>query len=97
VRAAKGAGVGAIHDTGVVNAVIACLEHQSPFCVAAAAEALRLVGDTWDGQAFFAGNGAVSALVSVMKRQALPADIEKETGTFSRCAHADERFYVSLM
>lgn len=63
----------AFKPAGGVDALVETLEHECPFCVAAAAEALGLVGKAVKGgQAAIEASGAVPALVHVIRKQ-LPA------------------------
>jgi hypothetical protein len=58
------------HLPGIVKVLVAALEHDSPFCVAAAAAALNRVGDYKRmGQRLIEKTGAISALLDVIKRE----------------------------
>jgi hypothetical protein len=77
----------ALKDAGVVDALVALLEHESPFCTAAAAGVLGWIGKTQEGgQAALAANGAVPALVRVIERQLPACALDGEMPIFSRSA-----------
>jgi hypothetical protein len=80
---AGGGFLGAIADVGVVDTMVATLQHDSPFCVSAAAGALwRVSRNPGGGKALIEASGAVAALVHVIKRAPAPANLEMETGVF---------------
>jgi hypothetical protein len=75
----------ALDRAGVIDALVATLEHESPFCVAAAAGALAWVGYCKDGgPALMEASGAVPVLVRVVKRQIPARDLETEEPVFCR-------------
>jgi hypothetical protein len=91
--------MGPLKDGGIVDALVATLQHESPFCVAAAAGALALVGQAQGGgKASIQASGAIPALVHVIDRSPSLGDLDTETGLLRRyvlehifryaCAHA---------
>ncbi len=72
---------------GVVNALVAALDHGSPLCVAAAAGALTRIGAYKDvGPRLIEHSSAIPALVGVIKRRIPSRDLEKEAVIFRRYA-----------
>jgi hypothetical protein len=86
--------VGRLGDAGVIRALVATLEHESPYCVGAAATAL---GYVWReervGKKLMEASGALPALLSVIERRPPPGDPDKEPGRFRRYA-PDIKFSV---
>jgi hypothetical protein len=83
--------VGPLHDAGVVDAVVASLQHDSPFCVAAAARALGGFGRIADvGKAMIKASGAIPALVHMIARSPSPGDLGKAKGLFRRYLPEEE-------
>ncbi len=81
--------LGAIADAGVVDTLVATLQHESPFCVSAAAGALWNITLTpGGGKALIEASGAVAALVHVIIRGPPAADLEMEMSVF--CMYAPE-------
>jgi hypothetical protein len=75
----------AFDKAGVIDVLVATLEHDSPFCVAAAAGVLGWVGACRDGgQASLEASGAVPAPVCVVKRQTPARKCEMEDVVFCR-------------
>lgn len=75
--------VGPLVDGGIVSALKHTLEHESPYCVAAAAGVLGMIGqDPGWGKAAIEASGAVAALVCILKRSPSPGDPKTETGLF---------------
>jgi hypothetical protein len=75
-------------DAGIIRTLVATLQHQSPFCGAAAAGALGWVGKTPGvGTASLERSGAVPALVGVIKRGIPAGNLEDVRGVFRRYAH----------
>jgi hypothetical protein len=76
-----------LKHAGVVDAAVAALQHESPFCVAAAAAALGWVGRTrGGGKACIQASGAIPALLRVIDRSPAPGNLETETGILQRYA-----------
>ncbi len=74
-----------IKHRGVVDALVGTLEHESPFCVAAAAACLGLVGEIEQGgQAVLDASGAIPAIVRVIKRQLPTRALDGEMLMFRR-------------
>lgn len=75
----------AFQPAGSADALVEALEHESPFCVAAAAAALGLVGKAMrGGQAAIEASGAIPALVRVIKKK-LPAQrVEGQMAMYRR-------------
>jgi hypothetical protein len=75
-----------LNAAGVIKALVSTLEHESPFCVAAAAGALWLVVATESEAALemFDSSGAIPALVRVIQRKLPPGDADEATGMFRR-------------
>jgi hypothetical protein len=85
--------VGPLGDAGVVDALVATLEHHSPYCVAAAAAALGLFGKkTVLGKTFLEGSGAIPGLIRVIEELAPPAGPEDVLDIF--CTYAPEVTYL---
>jgi hypothetical protein len=77
--------VAALGSAGVIDALVATLEHESPFCIAAAAGALAWVAKYRDGgPALVEASGGVPALVRVVKKQIPARDLESEHPLFCR-------------
>jgi hypothetical protein len=77
--------MGPVNDAGIVNALVATLQHDSPFCVAAAAGPLGWVAQArGGGKACIEASGAVPALVQVIARSLSPGNLEEETDLFRR-------------
>jgi hypothetical protein len=77
----------AFEDVGIVRTLVATLEHESPFCVAAAAGALGWVGKTPGvGTVSLESSGAMPALVGVIKRGIPAGNLEDVPGVFRRYA-----------
>ncbi len=74
-------------DSAFVITLVRMLRHESPYCVAAAAGALSLIGRTSGGDKALVKAHAIPALVRIMQQAKPPVDLEKETGVFRRCAH----------
>ncbi len=75
----------ALAKAGVIDGLVATLEHESPFCVAAAAGALGWAGYCKDGgQASMEASGAVPALVRLVKKQIPARTCEAEDPVFCR-------------
>jgi hypothetical protein len=74
----------AIHDLGVADTLVATLNHESPYCVAAAVITLCWIGQSQGGQRLVDACGAIPALVQVVERRCPPRDLEQETGLFRR-------------
>ncbi len=80
-----------LRDAGVVDAVVASLQHDSPFCVAAAARALGAFGVYPQvGKAIIEASGAIPALVHVIQRSPSPGDLAKAKGLFRRYVAEEE-------
>jgi hypothetical protein len=76
--------LGTLVDAGVVAAAVATLQHNSPYCAAAAAGALRLIGDARYGDhALIEASGAIPALVRLIERPPRPGDPD----LFCECVH----------
>jgi hypothetical protein len=73
-------------EAGVVDALVATLEHESPFCVAAAAGCLGSIGDIEGGQAVLDASRAIPALVRVINRQFPANGLDGEMPMFRRSA-----------
>jgi hypothetical protein len=83
--------VGPLRDAGVVDAVVASLQHDSPFCVAAAAWALGGFGRIADvGKPMVEGSGAIPALIHVVARSPPPGNLAKAKGLFRRYVPEEE-------
>jgi hypothetical protein len=83
--------VGVLDNAGVANALVATLKHQSPYCVAAAAGGLILLGRIpGGGQGLVEAAGAIPALVRVIGKAHPPGDPAKDTGIYQRCAGKHE-------
>jgi hypothetical protein len=85
-------------DAGVLHAVVSTLQHNLPFCAAAAAGALRLIGDAQDGDnTLMEGSGAIPALVRLIERPPRPGDSD----LFRECVHLQypicSRMYLIAM
>ncbi len=75
--------VAPLKDTNVIHAVVASLQHESPFCVAAAAGALGWLAQVpGGGEAYIQTSGAGPALLNVIDRSPPPGNLEKATGLF---------------
>jgi hypothetical protein len=72
---------------GIVDALVATLDHESPFCVAAAAGALSRVFDYIEvGEKLIEDSGAIPALLDVVKRKMPPGDLENQPAIFHKYA-----------
>ncbi len=72
----------------IADALVAALSHESAFCVAAAAGALRGIGDHKSvGQKLMEESGAVPALIGVIKADIQPVATENKTALYRRYAH----------
>lgn len=88
--------LGPLLHGGVLDAVIATLKHESPFCVAAAAAVLYCLGSYPGGrQALGGASDLIPALVHAMARQFPPPNPEQEVGLFRRCACNHANLHVS--
>jgi hypothetical protein len=77
--------LGPINELAVADALIATLQHESPYCVGGAAGIFCAIGGTPDGgQALLEASGAIPALVRVIERAAPPGPADKDTGMFHR-------------
>jgi hypothetical protein len=71
----------------IVSALVAALERESPFCVAAAAGALHWIGCfNKGGQKLIESSGAIPALLGVIKTGISAANFEDQTALFRRYA-----------
>ncbi len=78
--------MGVLADARVLKTLVATLDHESPYCVAAAAACLGPIALFRQGvRAFLKAGDVVPALVRVIARARLPADLEKETALYQRC------------
>jgi hypothetical protein len=83
----------ALDDAGIIDALVATLQHDSPFCIAAAAGALGGVDQTPGvGKALLEARRAMPALVSVLEQSPSPGDPEKEMGVYRRYAAVQRLF-----
>jgi hypothetical protein len=83
----------ALDDAAVIDALVATLQHDSPFCVAAAAGALGWVGQTPGvGKALLDARRAMPALVSVLEQSPSPGDPGKEMGVYRRYVTVQRSF-----
>ncbi len=79
--------LGNLEAAGAVKAVVATLQHYSPFCIAAAASVLGRIGRTPGvGKTLIEASGAIPALVCVVQSLPTPGNLEKEKAVFRRYA-----------
>jgi hypothetical protein len=75
-----------IGESGVADALVATLKHESAYCVAGAAAALCVLGDIPNGgKGLLMASNALPALVRLIK-EAPPPSEPRKTGPFRRCA-----------
>jgi hypothetical protein len=74
-----------LDDAGSLDALVATLKHDSPYCVAAAVGCLNLTARIPGGVKALLKANAIPALVGVVETRRPPANLEKETGLFRRC------------
>ncbi len=78
----------------LLGSLVAMLQHESPYCIAAAASVLARIGRVEGvGRAWIETSGAIPALIHVVEKLTRPSDLEKETGLFRRYAH-DQRLFA---
>jgi hypothetical protein len=71
----------------IVEALVSALDHESPFCVAAAAGALASVGNYKEvGPVLIKESSAIPALIGVLKRRIPPGNLEQQTAIFRQYA-----------
>jgi hypothetical protein len=87
LHGARGRAVPAFVDADIVNALVTTLKHESPYCIAAAAGALCLLGHTKGGAQALVLANALPALVCVVERARPPCDFEMRAREPWRCAH----------
>ncbi len=76
--------VTALHKDGIVDALVVALDHESPYCLAAAAADLSSLCQTpGSGRAYVGACGAIPALVRVIERGRPPAGAKR--GLHERC------------
>jgi hypothetical protein len=75
----------AFDHTAIVDALVATLKHESPFCVAAAAGILgRVAQIPGVGKAKIAASAAIPALLNVIEAMRPVGDLELAMGLFRR-------------
>lgn len=73
-----------LESDGILDAVVAALDHQSPYCVTAAAGILLVVGIfPCISKRLLKSSQAIPALVRVIERASPPADLQT-TGLYGR-------------
>jgi hypothetical protein len=74
-----------LDTAGVVDTLVSTLEHDSPFCVAAAAGALGWVGERpGEGKTMIQASGAIPAMLRVIQRSPRAGNAQERTGLFRR-------------
>ncbi len=75
----------ALKKAGVVDTLASALDHESPYCVAAAASDLLVIGQAnAGGLALLQSGNTIPALVRVIER-ARPLAPVRDTGLYERC------------
>ncbi len=76
---------GHLGEAGIVDALVATLKHESPYCVAAAAAALDLFGERDVlGSELIESSSAIPALIRVVEVLAPPANPENAPDIFRK-------------
>jgi hypothetical protein len=77
----------ALDNAGIVPALVTMLEHESPFCVVAAAGALCCMEPIPGvGKVLLGESGAIAALVRALESPPPPCHSEEEAALLGRCA-----------